>query len=247
MTTGSMRVLAWNVERKKATSPTGRAGVERLLSYAPDVMVITEGRTSFPAGDGHLVACEPLPHGHLGADERRVLIWSREPWTAVDTIGDIDLPIGRFVTGVTDSGIGRVRVVGVCIPWHMANVRSGDRNRSPWEDHLRYLQALASVVARYDEPLIVAGDFNQRIPRRRYGNKAAAEAMSAAFEGFDIVTSGEVDGLDAPAIDHVALGRGLGAERAWGWPPVAADVRMSDHSGVGTDVRRRLETEGSNA
>lgn len=234
-----MRVLTWNVERKKSTSPTGSAGVDLLRSFDADVMVITEARTSFPADDGHLVACEPMPFDYLDDDERRVVMWSKEPWTDVDTIGHPDFPIGRFVTGVTDSSIGPVRVVGVCIPWHMSNVQYGDQNRKPWEDHLRYLELLPGVLTAYDEPVIVAGDFNQCIPRVPYGNRAAAEAMATTFGPLDVVTAGEVDGVDKPLIDHIALGPGLSAERVWAWPNDAGGVRMSDHAGVGAEVIAR--------
>lgn len=244
MTKESLRVLTWNVERKKATSPTGRAGVEKLFSYDPDVMAITEARTSFPERDGHVVACEPIPHRHLEEDERRVILWSRRPWRDVDTVGHPELPVGRYVSGLTDTPIGTVRVVGVCISWHMANVHSGDRNRKPWQDHLRYLEHLPSVLEQFDEPLIIAGDFNQRIPRRARGNRAAAAAMAEAFEAFDIVTSGAIDGLDQPVIDHIALNGDLAPEGVWGWPAVEGGVRMSDHAGVGTDISVRHENEG---
>ena len=233
------RVLTWNLERKKPSTPTGRAGVDLLHSLDPDVMVLTEARTCFPPRGGHLVGCRPMPYRHLEADERRVVLWSKNPWEDIDDVGVEQMPVGRFVSGCTDTPIGRVRVVGVCIPWHMSNVSVGDRNRTPWEDHLTFLSLLPKVLSEYAEPTVVAGDFNQRVPSTG-GRRDVAAALASCFDGHDIVTAGQVVGVAAPLIDHVALGPGLAAHRISGWLNDHGGVRMSDHGGVGVDVGLRV-------
>lgn len=53
-----MRIATWNLERKRPTSTTGAKAIEHLFSLDADVMVLTEARRSFPAGDGHVVWSE---------------------------------------------------------------------------------------------------------------------------------------------------------------------------------------------
>ncbi len=68
-----VRILTWNLERKKPTTPTGREGIDYLHGQSPDAMVLTESRLSFPAADGHLVSSETWGD----EDERKVVMWSR--------------------------------------------------------------------------------------------------------------------------------------------------------------------------
>lgn len=233
---GAARILTWNIERKRPSAPTGSAGVELLFGQSPDVMVLTEAKTCFPARDGHLVWCRPLPHPHLEPDDRRVVMWSRNPWTDVDDLGDDALPEGRYVRATTETPLGPLTVVGVCIPWHMSGVSVGTKDRKPWEDHIDYLRLLPSLLQAADGPLVVAGDYNQRIPRDRTRRDAAA-ALSDCFQGFDVATAGRVEGVDKGLIDHVALTPDLRADACWAWPATVNGVRMSDHAGVGVDVR----------
>lgn len=231
-----MRILTWNLERAQPRYPKALAALAHLESYEPDVMVLTEVRTTYPAGDGHVVWCRPLDSSWLGEDERRVLLWSRHPWSDVDDLGSPSLPTGRFVSARTETPIGPVRVVGVCIPWHMARVSAPPKDRWPWEEHITYCRELPAVLERYrDERFVVAGDFNQRVPRANT-SKAAAEALAQAFDGLDLATAGTPPGCDRQGIDHIALGPALRAERVWGWPNAIDGRRLSDHDGAGCDV-----------
>lgn len=227
-----MRLLTWNLERKKPTSPTGRVGVDHLFGQAPDVMVLTESRLSFPAGDGYLVASESWGDD----DERKVVMWSRAPWTDVDMAGAAALPPGRFVAATTDTDAGPVRVFGVCISWHMANVRYGNRNRRPWEDHIAYCHALGDLVEQADAaiPLVVAGDFNQRVPAKS-PESAHAVALERSLASLELLTTETVAGVEKPGIDHIAV-RGVTASRTWGWSNVVGGIRCSDHTGAGVDL-----------
>ena len=108
--------------------------------------------------------------------------------------------------------------------------------RRPWELHLDFLAILADMNAEVAVPTVVAGDFNQRIPRVRYGNHSAAAALATTFEPLEIVTSGTPGGASRPGIDHIALSGHLRAERVWGWPNEVGGRRLSDHDGAGVDV-----------
>ena len=129
-------------------------------------------------------------------------------------------------------------MLGVCIPWHMAEVthRSGPKKR-PWEMHLLFLGQLKVVMDSLSEPFVVAGDFNQRYPRVAGANRAAADALKTTFERLAIATEGTVDGCTKPGIDHIALSPRLEANAVSSWPKDVTGNRLSDHDGVMVDVK----------
>ena len=232
------RVLAWNLERKRPESPLGAEAIDHLFSMDPDVMTLTEVRTSFPDSGGHTLYCEP-PRGNFAENERKVMIWSKNEWTEVDRFGAEGLDPTRFISGLTHTEAGPVRVLGVCVPWHMAEVTYPiDVKRKPWELHIRFLDILGTMLRSFDEPVVVAGDFNQTVPRVKYGNRAAAAGMEAAFQGFDVATRGQIQGCPRPGIDHIALSQNLQGVNVWGWPHNHNGNRLTDHDGAGVDVGR---------
>lgn len=243
------RVLTWNIERSKPETPRGAAAIDYLFGLDPDVMVITEARTTFSTRGGHTLWCEPPVGTHFAAEERKVLIWSKEPWTAVDRIGIKGLDQTRYIAAKTSTPNGDLTVHGVCIPWHMAEVvyHNGVK-RKPWELHLKYL-ALLGELLHCDHSVdcaqsttgaaVVAGDFNQYVPRQKFGSKAVNDALTAAFEPLTIATSGIIDGCDKVGIGHIAHTQALTTERVWGWPNVIDGKRLSDHDGAGEELSRR--------
>jgi endonuclease/exonuclease/phosphatase family metal-dependent hydrolase len=92
------------------------------------------------------------------------------------------------------------------------------------------LQALDGL-----RPLIVAGDFNRRMPRS-WGPHSSYEKLEAAMTGFDIVTRGSLPPLDAMTIDHVAISGALSPTdvRALDRRDASGKAR-SDHFGVLVD------------
>ena len=143
----------------------------RIGQHAADIVCLTEtdtARLALPP-DGHSICAQanwgqPFRKGQEG--RRKVLLWSRECWKAVDAVGHVSLPPGRFVSGVTQTGVGEVTVIGVCIPWSRSRV--GTRwNRNTWQDHEEYLAGLAGLLKRAVRTrLVMVGDFNQRIGQR---------------------------------------------------------------------------------
>lgn len=122
-----MRVATWNLERKTFGRQPGLTAIEHLQGLDSDVLVVTETRTSYPYADGALVSSQAL----TDSDERKVVMWARNGWTDVDDHGADGLPPGRFVSATTSTPVGDVRVMGVCVSWHMANVKFGAKNRKP--------------------------------------------------------------------------------------------------------------------
>lgn len=232
-TFSEVRLATWNLERKRPTTPTGRAAVAHLEAVAPDVAVLTEAYLD-QLGDGwHHASAGPTGLAHLSDDERKVIVASREPLTDVETSACDDSVPGRFVAASIDSPFGPVRIVGVCVPWSHSRVRSGEA--TAWGDHRADLDSLARFIGELPphEKVIVAGDFNQRIPRTRQP-RDVAERLARVLNGFTIATAGQVPGVEQPLIDHIAV-RGLTVEYFEAWPNDAGGVRMSDHDGVAVD------------
>ena len=78
-----------------------------------------DGHRAFDAArDGHSICAQanwgqPCRKGQEG--RRKVLRWSREPWRDADDVGHAALPPGRFVSGITQTDVGEVTIIGVCL------------------------------------------------------------------------------------------------------------------------------------
>lgn len=231
-----MRLLTWNLEFAEPSSARASTIAAVIQRNDPDVACLTETHARWPFPDGHAIWADADYGYPLKNDRRKVGLWSRTPWTDVDTVGHADLPSGRFIAGTTETELGPIRAMGVCIPWRMAHVATGRRDRAAWEDHVAYLHALRPVLAdSIRVPLVVAGDFNQRIPRK-YTPQAVHDNLVATFAPLTIVTGGQVNGLDGLLIDHVAIGAGLRAGDVRGISRYVDGARLSDHDGVVADV-----------
>ena len=238
---GAVRIGTWNTGW---AVPGSARGVRVRTSIAVpecDILCVTEGSAGLLPHQDHIIdAGTNWGYPLRNENRRKVLLWSRHPWTDVDCTGAADFPGGRFVKGVTESPIGPLTVVGVCIPWDGAHVRNGRRDRKLWEDHHAWLEAFERLSwRRTADRMVVLGDFNQRIPRTR-APKGAYEALLRAFEGLEVSTAGEIPGAPGPTIDHIAHTRDLGPATPFRiWPKRNADDEsMSDHFGVWADFGR---------
>jgi len=231
-----MNYLTWNLEWTPPKSRRANLIMEHVTAANPDVVCFTEVlRDLIPPG--HLIEAAP-DYGYPIKDGRRkVVLWSREPWTEVDSVGDETMPSGRFISGIT-SGI---RVVGICIPWKDAHVKTGRRDRDPWEDHLSYCHGLARVLVRYTDqpfPVCVLGDYNQRIPRVSQPLSVFEALMKAIPSHFNIATSGLTDAEGYNLIDHIAVSPTLRVTVNGILPKFTQDgTRLSDHAGVHATIQ----------
>lgn len=133
-----------------------------------DVIVVTGGVRGLLPADGFVVdAGDDWGYG-LKLLRRKVIVWSRFPFS-VDFVGAVGASRGRLVMVTAATPDGPVRIIGVCIPWQDAHVRSGRSDAQRWSEHLDYLDRLEDLLAGLDGevPTVIAGDFNQRIPRGR--------------------------------------------------------------------------------
>jgi hypothetical protein len=208
-----MRVFTvgvWNAEWKSPSSPSGRKIKQKLESLNADILCLSEGFKTLLPETGETIESDTDYGYPQKPGRRKVLLWSRQGWSSVDRIGDPSLPSGRFVSGITETPIGLLKVMGVCIPWRDAHVRTGRKDRSPWEDHMRYLCALKGILSRpAGEASIVVGDFNQGIPRTWQPHEVI-NGLDDTFAGsFEPATAGTVSGIEKQLIDHLAHSRDL--------------------------------------
>jgi exonuclease III len=241
----SMRVVNWNVE----WAPKGRrrALAEVLTLSAPDLLCLTETRHDLEGQLEHSIdAGTDWGYPNELNERRKVQLSSREPWSGIDSVGNPEMPPGRYVSGVSDG----IRWIGVCIPWRDAHVSTGHRDRARWEDHRAFLAGLRGVVRGFEEagePVCLLGDFNQRVPKGWQPQDVLDALLEVLGEHIRLVTAGVVSAGGKHLIDHVAVGPGLDArvER------VIEDrddsgVRLSDHTGVIVEVNRIELTPSSN-
>ena len=236
----SVRVGAWNVEWAKPGAV--KSGIiQRILETAGcDILCVTEGDAGVLPAGGHVIDAGTdwgyrVPSAAPG--RRKVLLWSREPWTPVFDPVQRELPPGRLVAGVTTTPIGRLAVVGVCIPWRDAHVTTGRKDRAVWEDHLAWLGGFERTAFAQATPgTVVLGDFNQRIPRHWAPEKVHQELLGA-FARFDIATAGFLAGPPGRS-----GGANEAAESAFGSLP---DARVAAASSTWTASLQRDKPSGA--
>ena len=227
----TLRIGTWNTNWAKPGTERGRCVAKRLAAPGCDLLCVTEAYAGILPAGGHVIDAGP-DWGYTSAEGRRkVLLWSKRPWSGVDTVGSDALPGGRFVTGTTETAVGPLSVVGVCIPWRDAHVRTGRKDRVGWQDHESWLSGFATLHCRQArERTVVLGDFNQRIPRRRQP-VSVYRAMRDAFSGFCFATAGELAATAEGSIDHIAHTSDLalvGDVRMW--PKRGTRFNLSDHN-----------------
>lgn len=231
----ALSITLWNVEWAKPDSTRGSFFRRRLSELSSPVICLTEGFAELLPAGGHVIASDPDYGYPLQTDRRKVLLWSREQWRGVDTVGSPSLPAGRFVAGTTDTPLGEVRFIGICIPWRDAHVRTGRRDRQLWQDHMTYIQHLSSVLSQRDTaiPAVLLGDFNQRVPRAHQPESVFGALTNALSCGFTLVSAGQIPGSPELSIDHLAVTSAFQSLRIEHLSRYNEDnVAMSDHFGL---------------
>ena len=214
----------------------------RIDRHGPEIICLTETHDELLTQSGHAI-CSQADYGYgLQKNRRKVLLWSRVPWHQVDDLGIDSLPPGRFVSGITQTSVGEVAVVGICIPWFgsRTEARRGAERRGRWQDHEEYLVGLTKILERVDaKRLIVMGDFNQRIGQGSRAPRALRLALQEAFEpNLRIVTS-DLAFQGRKSIDHIALSADWAVDSVDAISNIHGDRKLSDHFGVAADLSVR--------
>lgn len=227
------RIATWNLDwPSRAGQQSAREHLDRLEA---DVVVTTEDRLRpWPVYPGAVDAGNDWGY-KARPDQRKVIAWSRAPWTSID----VDTPgaaKGRLIVATSSAAEVDFTVVGVCIPWKMAHVSTGRRDRKHWEEHLEFCEVLGGVLHGLESrgPIVVAGDFNQRVP---YDGQPAEvwESLCTALRGYEVATNAEAVGR--PLIDHIAL-RGATAADVGISQEIADGEPLPVHPCVWADIDR---------
>ena len=213
-------------------------------------MCLTETHDELIADGGHAI-CSRADYGYgVQKNRRKVLLWSRKPWHQVDGLGSDSLPPGRFLSGVTQTSVGEVAVIGICIPWFgsRSEARRGEERRGRWEDHEEYLAGLTKVLERVDaKRLIVMGDFNQAIGQGSRAPRALRLALHEAFSPKLRIVTADLVFQGRKSIDHIALSADWAVDSLDAISNIHEERKLSDHFGVaaGVSVRPVRDPEDS--
>jgi endonuclease/exonuclease/phosphatase family metal-dependent hydrolase len=226
-----LRIATWNVEWARPSTERGRRVASVISELDADIIVMTEGCAALLPSSGYLMDGGSNWGYGLETDRRKVLAWSKTPWSHVHG-EDHGAARGRVVRATTATPDGPISVTAVCIPWSGAHVRSGRRDAVMWDEHIECCRLLATTAP--SERSIMLGDFNQRIPRRRQPHRAFA-ALALALEPWDVPTAGTTS--QGQLIDHIAISRDLAATDIRTWAGSDDAGPLSDHSGVTCSVQ----------
>ncbi len=145
------------------------------------------------------------------------------------------MPPGRFVSGVTQTAVGEVTVIGVCIPWFGSRTEARRKleRKLQWEDHEQYLAGLAEVLKQGSEKrLIVMGDFNQISGPGSRPRQELRLALQAAFPPRITIATSALSFQGRRSIDHIALSEDLTCESLGVISNIYGERKLSDHFGV---------------
>ena len=226
----ALTVATWNTQWATLRTDRGTRIAAKLESIDADIIVVTEGTRDLLPGNGQVLDAGPDWGYPLKPDRRKVIIWSRLP-ISLDTVGITGAALGRLAVATVSTRAGTVRIIGVCIPWRDAHVNTGRSDASAWSEHLQYLDQLEDLLVRLEGavPTVIAGDFNQRIPRVNQPIRVA-DRLTAVLDGWTTHTAGPM--ANGPHIDHIATNANLICRSASDWPGADPEGRLSDHSGV---------------
>lgn len=238
----SLKVVNWNVEWATPSSRRTPEILRRIGQHAPDVVCLTEAHVGLLPQDGHPICSQPDYGYTIKEDRRKIVLWSREPWEQVDDVGTDSLPPGRFVSGVTQTSLGTVRVIGICIPWFgsRTEARRNTERKKQWEDHGQYLASLTKVMEGVTaNRLIVMGDFNQIVGPGSRARHELQLALEKAFPPSMTIVTSELAFQGRKSIDHIVLSDDFAVQALDVISNIHDGGKLSDHFGVVADLNAK--------
>ncbi len=231
----SLRVITWNVRWATPRSRRTPETLRRIERHDPEVVCLTETQAGLLSESGHTICSQPDYGYPIKEGRRKVMLWSREPWEQVEDVGIDSMPPGRFVSGVTETSLGMVTVIGVCIPWFGSRTEASRKSerKMRWEDHEQYLAGLTKVLGVGSvNRMIVMGDFNQIIGQGSHAPVKLRSALRTAFSPRMMIATVGLTLEGRGSIDHIALSKDLAAESVDVICNIHDGRKLSDHFGV---------------
>ena len=226
-------LVNWNVEWATPRSRRSAGILRRIELHDPEIVCLTETDIGLLSGDGHIISSQEDYGYRLKEGRRKVLLWSKRPWAKVDDLGRASMPPGRFISGTTETSMGEVTVVGICIPWSGSRVRWTTEKRRMWEDHREYLDGLAEVLRSLSSRrLIVMGDFNQRIGQSATVPAGLRSVLQETMPDDITIATSAVGLRGHRSVDHIALGDDLTVESLGLIDNQDNGRQLSDHFGI---------------
>lgn len=231
MTSAATRVVVWNCFRREPGSPEQVALRDQIAALDPDIVFLTETDT------GMLPMAEVAAYPHWNrrrTTERTVIVFSKSGLIAADSIPAVAT---RMAAGTATTATGPVDCVGVCVPYDGARHRKHEP-LPRWQAHLDFLQNLGAFMSSRDSdrPLILAGDFNQTVPRSR-APRLVFEALTTAIgPALNCVTKDLRNERARALIDHVFVSSHFSVQKIQLLPGMSPEGRrLSDHDGIAVD------------
>ena len=240
-----MRAITWNVQWATPRSRRTPEILSRIDRHAPEVVCLTEthsGLLPMLSRGGHAICSQPDYGYPIKECRRKVALWSRQPWDQIDAVGIDSMPPGRFVSGVTQTSLGAVTVIGVCIPWFgsRTEARRKSERKKRWEDHEQYLACLTEILGDYSpNRMMVMGDFNQIVGPGSRARRELQLALQDAFSPKMTIATAELTFRGRGSIDHIALSKDLTSESVDVISNIHDGGKLSDHFGVVASVSAR--------
>jgi len=226
-----LNVATWNTQWATLRTDRGRRVKAKLSATEFDVIVVTEDTHDLLPSGGQVVDAgadwgySPKP------DRRKVIVWSRFP-LLLESAASKGAALGRLAVATARTPEGPLRIIGVCIPWRDAHVSTGRSTATAWSEHMQYLDQLDELLDSLDGtvPTVIAGDFNQRIPRAQQPLRVA-DRLAKTLADWTIHTTSNLK--HGPHIDHIASSANLVCQSMSDWPRTDEMGTLSDHTGVG--------------
>lgn len=223
-----MKIATWNVEWASPSSSKGRRIRDILASLDVDVIVLTEGCEELLPPGYAVDAGEDWGYTPKFSRNRKVLLWSRYTLKDVRTSTSLEIPSGRFISARVGTPNGEFTIFAICIPWKDAHVNSGRRDRKAWQDHQDFVSGLRHEIQSHDGALLIAGDFNQRIPRKSQPVDVF-QSLTECIRGLQTFTAVE---LEKPLIDHIVGSTHFSSRELGIISDHDEQGKLSDHRGV---------------